>query len=255
MNKAFERLAVFVDKFKFLHRKSPYVICLYALAFCILVNSPIYFSYQIQSNQAFNIALNQTNKILNFCQATSFLRTAIGIALAFAQILIRDILTLVVEIVTSFLAVYYYRKLVVRFQSLNDQLELNTINVALDNKISKTMKEAEKSKLYLLMTIILSALSIVSHVVVCISIVISFDGVTMMSYYFQFLSTLALGFKHFFNFFIYYAYNIKFRANFRAINSSHRTSSLSWWIFENKNLGLTTLNLVNTNWKTKTFKK
>ena len=125
-------------------------------------------------------------------------------------IFIRDFLTLVIEIMAGCTSLYYYRK---NYQ--NSSLT-STISIDLEQgKIQKKSKKRDQNgKRLFLMTISMSAISVISHFIIIIAYICAI--VTALKnniFYFYSIcfSGLSINFKHSSNYLIFYLFNRNFR--------------------------------------------
>jgi hypothetical protein len=204
-----ERLAVFIDRLKVMKNVSAYIICFISFILCSIVNSPVYFWYYVKSNQEFyselfNLTI-QPDKFY-FCGRTGFLNKPICLISSALAIFIRDILTLLVEVVTGLLLAYYCHQFVKRRTSLGNFSENDSRN------FYKVLK----------MTLILSLLSIITHVCLFVFFLIGMfnfvkgDKIWLREFYW---TTLTCLFKYSSNFFVFYFFNTNSEMAVRAFYS------------------------------------
>ena len=121
---------------------------------------------------------------MNYCNQSEYGKSRIGSLLNLIVIIIRDIITLIVEIIFSILVVYHYNKFknmsLQKFAAKIDTNSLsnvsnnkrlgnenNTQNNVVQNSVDhlRMVKRKQKHQQLLLMTIILSIFSFVTHMI------------------------------------------------------------------------------------------
>jgi hypothetical protein len=136
-----------------------------------------------------------------------YYKSKIGNFINMVSIFIRDILTLIIEVLTNIFLVYSYKK----FCKPNNQQ--NNVQIDVNQRIFT--KKLQKRKRLLLMIFSLSTLSIISHsfTATIYSFMANFLISSNRSLYFHLLCFcfFTVNLKQFLNIFIFY----KFKANFR----------------------------------------
>jgi hypothetical protein len=166
-----------------------------------------------------------TSSLANFtyCGRTTFLATNLGIVLALLNLLIRDILTMILEIVTYILLVFFLKRFIrkkvkvrnIKKSDNNDENGSDESNIDA-NKLRKiNKKDMEAIVRNTKMASTMAALSILTHVltfaisIVCIWTIIK--GIKTPVIY-TFLNILIICLKNFFTFFILFYFNLNFRS-------------------------------------------
>lgn len=227
---ALDRLSIFIKEFKILSKFKPYALCSWLLAFSFVINLPNLFTYYIRNDDEFFKDLydmNNTN-VFNYCGRTEFAKTLTSAIISIIQVLIRDIITLILEIITGGLAIYYYKKFEEKFKIIREYPEVKAkidiikqTNVNLNNNIqarspNMNNKKSLKGKQLLLMTIILSITSSLTHLAALLVSVNASSASVLLNY--LILSTnLFLNLKYFLNFFVFYFFNLNFKNKFDSI--------------------------------------
>ena len=152
-------------------------------------------------------------------------------------IIIRDILTLICEIIASLFTLKYFKNyssnkisvlhnLPAHDSSLSDGIEhknkIDNKNEVVNENNNNTLnsKSIQKGKNIMKMTIILSLTSIISHSIVAIVFVLFVNIVknnTILVFSMICLGSFSLCLKHFLNIFIFYSFNFKFQDKFKKI--------------------------------------
>jgi hypothetical protein len=208
---ALDRLSIFIKKLdKNFNHARPYYICLISFFICFLVNFPVLLSYKILNDEEF---LNSDS--LTYCGQTAFAVSKLGMTINMIILLIRDLLTLIVEILINCLAICFYSRFstsqVQNHKSSSSDYENNEANY-------KQRVKDERGKRLLLMTINLCTLSIISHIIVCITFVSSFLLIKNNKILYNilvFFTLFSINIKHSFNIFIFYFFNTNFKKSFR----------------------------------------
>ena len=107
---ALDRLSIFVKAFKPLTKLNSYMVCLFITSISLILNLPHFFLYYVKNDDEFYNEIRFNISIFTFTGRTEFFYSTIGMITTYFQIIIRDILTLFMEIIISSLAFYYLRK-------------------------------------------------------------------------------------------------------------------------------------------------
>lgn len=206
---AFERLSIFILKLKPLTQISAMKLCFYLTIIAIIINIPIYLTVTNSNDedylkQFFNLTNQSTIAI---CGTTKFYHTNLYKILIFIQILFRDVITLIIELFTMILCIYYFRKFSVKFKR-----HVKRDGTENYHDYSRSNKKEEKLKQIFLMVTILSITSFFSHLCVCLAM-FSFiiKGLSDELSFTQFITDLVLSIKYALNFFIFYFFNNNFK--------------------------------------------
>ena len=158
-----------------------------------------------------------------------------GLLINLGIILIRDGITLIIEIFASALTIKHYRIYCVKHTTLIKPVKLNLIQEisSFFNKEDRQLKQQRRkerklaakknigTRKMLMMTIIMSILSIVSHIFVIVVYgfnVTNFAKRHVITYYYlHCFGCFSMNFKHFSNIFIFYKFNPDFRKKFKEI--------------------------------------
>ena len=194
---------------------------------CFLINLTLYYSIEIASDEIyFGSNLN------SYCEQTDFAKSREGFITNAIVIFLRDVITLIVEILCSVLVIYYYKKyekislhtLVARLNQNknNDNSNSSGSQIRPVNETTarqranneRNIRKKEKGKQLLLMTIILSIFSFVTHIIAAFALV--FLVLIYSKRNITFYSIVAFGsfimiFKHFSTIFIFYFFNVNFK--------------------------------------------
>jgi hypothetical protein len=206
---AFDRLSIFIKSLKSLMNKIyPYTTCLVIAVACFASNVPVLLSFYIYSDEEFVEQANNNASMFKYCGRTPFQESPAASYLTFFFIFIRDILTLLLEIIVSVMSLFYYNKYA---RSTAARL----LNPRIDSR----------GKNLLLMTFYITFFSTISHLTVCVGYVMPLfeymtHGTGLLIYFYTFtLSCLTLAIKYFSNFFIFFFFNSNFRNVLKSGNS------------------------------------
>ena len=224
-----DRISIFTSRFDFHRKINPYNLSLILLVICFFINSPLAFTYEILSDQSFF-----TKNVMNSCSLNEIGRSMLGVILNMALIVLRDIILLGLEIIASILIIYFYRTF-----SKTLPASLNNVKYSISNEIftlenntrfsvSQTRNEIESrltfrqqsSRNFFIMTLILSILSIIAHLLgalVFIILIYSLVQNRLLYYSIFCLGCFSLVFKHLSNIFIFYYCNSFFRTQLRGM--------------------------------------
>jgi hypothetical protein len=208
---AVDRLSIFIKKLdKKFDSVKPYFICLIAFCVCFIINFPVLKTYRILNDEQF-----LKSDSLTYCDLTSFSKSKFGILINMLILLIRDLLTLIIEILISCLAICFYS----RFSSSQFQThKANSSEFEVNEAAYKQRMKDERGKKLLLMTINLCTFSIISHIIVCITFISSFFFIKNNKILYNilvFFTLFSINIKHSFNIFIFYFFNNNFKKSFR----------------------------------------
>ena len=200
---ALDRLSIFIKKLRIITQHSPTKITSSIIVGCVIINSPVFFMFYPKSNKQLYYEANSNIKELTYCGKNSFFNTDIGVLIILTVIILRDLITVIFEIIIVIWAIGYYRN-----YSKNDILSEH-----LKRKASiSSIKREERYKQLLLMSIYLCIMSTINHSIVCFSSVLSlFYKPSSIFFNLLFISTLSLCIKYISNFFIFYYLNSNFK--------------------------------------------
>jgi hypothetical protein len=220
---ALSRLSAFMKPISVINKYSPIkIVCLLLLS-SYLINLPMAFWYQTQTDEEFFESMTQTSlKSFTYCKTSSFLSTRFGLITTILSSFIRDILTLLFEIVISILALIFLKKFIKnknflkRFKrktTILQQINENNVN---NNNNLEDLRDREvylnslKLTFWLLATATLIHLITLILTIVTIIDTLNFKTTDSLSvFYIYFLFAL----KHITSFFIF----LNFNSNFKII--------------------------------------
>ena len=227
-----ERISHFKEKLKKFSDYNPYIICLIAFLICNLINLPYIFYYPPREDKEYQDAMadfNLSSSNFTYCGRNQFLQTIPGQIILFIVILIRDFVTLLLEFGISIASIMYFKGYVKKKRSLlilTNQLNLRN-NSSCNYESQRyslsindfRLNESENfnSKLTK-MTIYLALCSLLLHLTVTLSYIISFslfDNNSLMSNYLSILSLLVASVKYISYFLFYYNFLRSFRYYFK----------------------------------------
>ena len=233
-----ERLSQFLrNRSNSIFKISPYITILIGLMFCILVNSPSYLWNYILSDDEFYSKAKDVQNLdsFSYCGRTDFIQSSLGGLLSTLMIFIRDILTLIIEIIINIVSIVYYKNFLKKKFRLNlmemgliifNQTELshsqnqNNTNTNNSNTISNNVNRITLSDMNLfLMIIIISFLSILSHLATGFTTIvfIYYKKNYLFAYSVMLANAVINTIKNSSNFFILFLFNKRFRSLFKKI--------------------------------------
>jgi hypothetical protein len=217
----FERLSNFRNKGKLnsFFDYNAYKVCSLLFGFTALLNSPNIFFFDIKFDSDFEAIKYDYNRLIKFvyCDRNNFFDTLVGQMIIVIIVLIKDVCTLIAEIVlniTCFLSFKYYFKNKLQQFYVNLDLTRHANNYSRDITSESLKRSIYKIESYSTkltqMTIYLSIFSILSHLFLALIYVMNLaeENVTRL---YGFLSMLFLMIKIISNFFLFYFFNKNFR--------------------------------------------
>ena len=200
---ALERLSLLVVWLRPFTTKSPYLVSLVLFLVCSLLNSPTYFIAQAKSDADFyNIAKSAVTS--NYCNKQLFFRTPIGASITFAVFIVRDLLTIIAEIVFSALTVQQLRSF-----RVNSHQRVTNIRVA---------RLVESERQLIVITVYILIVSVAGHIVVFLCYVSFALGLErVFDGWLNFLAMLSVVASACLNFFIIFFHSRVFRESFRRL--------------------------------------
>jgi hypothetical protein len=215
---ALDRLCTFLnERFYDFNSAKPYTKCFAFFILSLIINIPILYSLKIMENdELFN------DNAVYFCGQTDFARSKIGIIINIILVVFRDILTLIIEIVLTSLSLFYYKKY--RLKSIEKYYTIATKSLHVNFK----KKKRSKGKKLLLMSIYLSLMSIVLHLIICTVMFmvasVILEDLQQCAIYILIL-VISVVAKNVFNVFICFHFNSQFKKQFKLSNLFSRGSS------------------------------
>ena len=222
---ALDRLSTFIKSIKVINQYSPVKIVFILLISSHLINLPMFFWYQTQTDEEFFESIQKSLQTFTYCKVASFLGTPVGIVTTILSTFIRDILTLLVEIITNILGIIYLKKFIKNKHSLKrfKRIILETINenstleIKNNNNLVEDSKDRELYLNSLKLTLCLLTTAIITHlmtlVLTFVTIMDSLNVKTTSSQsVFYIMLTFAL--RHIASFFIFLNFNTNFRIMF-----------------------------------------
>ena len=203
-----DRLSLFLNhKISRLNQSKPFTKCFVILIICLLINTPLLFSMKIN---------NQPNESSpsNFCTPTKFANSKEGFIVSIILIFIRDILALIFEIFMTGLSIYYYKNF--SSKSLHSFYFINTNN-SISFAFRKVKSRKSNGRRLLLMSIYLSILSIISHLIVSVVFFIPVEESTLFQVM-CFILGMSIIIKHVLNVFIFYYFKNELRKMFKPLD-------------------------------------
>lgn len=193
-----ERLSILSNKFKYLEKWTPGKLAIIVMISSLFINIPLIFSRQPIK---IAIKLNETQIIYfyNYINTPFFYRR-FGTIIIHLNLLIRDILTLIVEIALNLLSLFYLKRLLVNKKKLTLQ---NQLKLSLIDKIDENSTK---------MVVLMCTLAAFVHFCVYYSWIISRKD-KMNSKMIGVIAFLIATIKFSLNFLVFYFYNQNFKDN------------------------------------------
>jgi hypothetical protein len=214
-----ERVSLLTKRFDKFARLDSFKINICIFFGCNLLNLPGYFLYDVKSNEDFQKAAENIHDTINFkyYSTNPFFLSLSGRIIIIVLVFIKDILSLVVEILLSIVLIILFKNYLTNKKTLitssknkfsnqdQDQQEQqsDSLMVQLNNKLPNKL---DKLNLKLIkMTIFISICSIMSHLVLVLCYVIYLiDDTSFLARYASFTGILFVLFKYISNFFFFY---------------------------------------------------
>ena len=193
---------MFIEKLKRFKNWSPYKISLITLFGCVIVNSPVFLWNYIKSDEEFYQGASNL-ETFTYCGRTDFVNSRLGFILSSISLVLRDLITLIFEIVLNIFTTIYYNKFIKK------KLELSISNNTQNNVIVPA-----EIRLFFT-TIIMSLISLLCHIFSSIStfVLINHDLDTVLIYSIILVSISSAVFKQSSNFFIFLIFDSNFRSS------------------------------------------
>ena len=213
---AFDRLSIFYNRLQKVTRFKPNLMICLIIFFSIFINLPIGFSYYVKSEDEILYELKHDLSSFVYNGRTAFFYSQIGTIITYIQIFIRDILTLIVEIITSSVAFYFIRNVNLKRLNINTNLSRVSIfantNTSINSTVSKIIrKKQSKDRRLLSMNLVLNVSSTISHLIVMTSYVYASKGTSMQFYIWLTIGYFGHSLKNFSNIFIFYLFDLNFK--------------------------------------------
>jgi hypothetical protein len=214
-----ERLSIFMPKFKKLNKIPWRKGCIIMFLASMIINFPIFFIFD---KAKFSLEINniEVYKIWSFI-LSKFALSLKGKVTQFLIYLIRDILTLGLEIILNVLTIVLMKK--------HFKIKKNVMPSLLENDesstIQKNISKAEKNLVR--MVVIMCLLSILQHIFFITSTTYFSLYQNKTTMYLSYASYQITSIKHSSNFFIFVSFNNLFRHAFKKIFIKNRELSKS----------------------------
>ena len=211
-----ERLSQFSSESSriFIRKYSPYKLSVIALIFCVIVNMPINFWYDIGSDEKFFQEAREKPDKITYCSLAEFITSPIGSILSIIMLTISDILTLILEMILNIVLIFFY----VKFLKKKSQVVSHQNGTT--TRTNHKLFSSSEINLFL-MIIFLSLISFTSHTCTAFSTfyLLGFksDGVSLSTN--MLITSFISTFKYFSNFFVLIIFNNKFRNEFNVFFS------------------------------------
>ena len=198
-----ERLSCFRTRIKAFFNYPAWYVCLVAFISCALINSPYFL---ISEPGVFDAPLgNSTYFRIYYWKNTEYSYTLAGKALNYVVYFIKDVLTFIVDISINVTCIISFKKYLKLKQMIN--------KVGNSEKLDVNLSIKEKKQT--LMVISMSCVSFLAHSVYLTSVIYYYYSYDLIANVLGASGEIAVMFKNFFNFFFLYAFNFRFRKNFK----------------------------------------
>ena len=241
-----ERLSNFVRSLQKFSSFNPWHVITISFCTCTLISMPFFFDYDIRSKSEFYDAINtldiENNEQFLFCRRIPFFRTLFGVIIFGSVTIIRDLITLILELVLTISSIILFRKFLnkkKRFFHLNVRnTNVSTINNVNQSKIvyvnnncegslnsnleeynsqlenfDNLINKAEKFNTNLTkMTLYLSFCSIILHFIAAITtLFLILNDNSLTAHFFLLIIIGAYHVKFISNFFFFFRFNNNFK--------------------------------------------
>lgn len=203
-----ERGLIFSTEFKRFKKISPYLICLILLAVCILINGPIFISFDIVPDSELSV--------LGQWELSRFSASSFGKPLLAISYITQEPVVFIFVIITNIIALISYRRFLERkFEAKNHPAQANRRDETAEQKKKRKKDEKANAKL-LFMTFYLSVFSAVNHMIefsaqFCL-IILELNPSNLAWFTFIYMFNFAL--KNFMNLYFFINFNSQFRHAF-----------------------------------------
>jgi hypothetical protein len=231
-----ERISYFVPKLKQISSHNAYNVCFVIFFLSFIINLPYYFYLNIRNESEFYQVLNDTKKLSSFtyCTRETFFFTSYGKLILYFVTIIRDIITLLIELILNFLSIFLFKKYIkekLAMLTICDITSLgitNTNNKALVNfrsvgpsnnnvfsKLENYNSKLTKMSVCLSLTSILMSMAISAGCLAFLS-----DDNSLTGHYMVFFVSFFGYIKALSNFLFFYCLNDNFKKFINAIIKS-----------------------------------
>ena len=224
-----DRLAHFIPCCRFIRKFNPFLLWLLVSLVCSLINIPTLLLEYAPSDQEFyrNIAASfQNGTKFRQCGSGILRNDIISLSLV---IFFRDILTLIIEITTSWLVVHYFLKFLSKKAILKSAPTPTALAATVEYQKKLSWMKRENSTLTL-MSIVLATVSTLLHSIILIGYMMQARngilGLTNQWANYFFMIGILIGVaKNASNFGIFYSTNKNFNKCFRGLVSRRRRNN------------------------------
>jgi hypothetical protein len=203
----FERMSLYQINMKIFSTLNPYKVCLVSFFFCCLINWPTLLQFSINSIDEFNQARTNYSILVNFtyCKRTDFILSTLGKVIFCLIYFIRDILTLIIEILAYFVSLITFKRYLKRSDDIGLSLPINNRSnrIKLLEKTNKKLTD---------MSISSALLSIICHfLTICYMVIYFLFDNSLVFHYYGFFSSFIICIRYSLTFFFNYYYSLNFR--------------------------------------------
>ncbi len=235
-----DRIACFNTQLKQYIRLSPYKASMIAYLACVLVNFPYFFVYRPNSRQ---VLLNSSQPFTLWASSTTdFAKSQAGTIVTFVVYAIRDVGTMLIEIVLNLISLYYLnqylkrKSVLLHFNNINSTTKTShllnrynryekTTNVTTVNADSSIPQESKEEsdrnpvKKLTVMVIFICLISVLEHILVLAGITYSYfstdPNYSAATYrILQAVFNLSITIKQLVNFPLFFIFNKNFKRSF-----------------------------------------
>ena len=198
-----DRIAIINKLVKiYLNKLSPTLICIVLFGLCTVIDFPYFFVFEPDSITE-KLDANTTFTVW-FANTTPFAKSQLGKILTFTIYAIRDFFVVIVQIALSILSTVLLKKYLNKKMKINS----NSINFKQISQISKLDMNAT------IMVTVVCILSICSHVFTIVMVLYPYFNLNIIVFVLYFVGDFFLPLKGLLDFFVFLAFNKKFRSVF-----------------------------------------
>jgi hypothetical protein len=201
---ALERLSIFIPPLKAYSRAfSSLKIMIPIVIACFVININNYLSNYVLTQPEFDQEAVTNSSSFTYCGKNEYFYSQTRKIIAVLLVIIRDILTIIIETVLSILCIYYYRN----YSTTSISTNVNTSRITVGKRLLR-------------MTLAILFLSNLSHLVIATTYLSSFNSnsIFLLGSYLTCSAGLSISLKHFSNFIIFFFFNTNFRNIVRCVS-------------------------------------
>jgi hypothetical protein len=234
-----ERLSHFVKPLQKFSTFNPWRVIWISFCVCVIISMPFYYDYEIRSKSEFYDSIKtlniENNEQFTFCRRQPFFRTTLGMIIFGIVIIVRDIITLILELILSIASIILFRRYLTKrkrfihlnlrncnistINNMNQNYCASSINSNIDEfnlqleNFDNLINKAQKFNTNLTkMTIYLSFCSIILHFIAgIVTLFLIINDNSLTAHFFLLIIIGAYHVKFISNFFFFYRFNNNFK--------------------------------------------